>query len=65
MLPIWVFCTGEFGCNCPQRLAEARKKNLIVEHGTRRVYQQGCRCKLCVAANRQYSKDYRSAHGNA
>lgn len=65
MLPIWALCTGEFGCDCPQRLAEARRNDRIVEHGTRRMYQKGCRCPLCLAANRQYSKKYRSQHGNA
>lgn len=52
-------CTGEFGCDCPDRRVE--KKWAEKRHGTRKKYQMGCRCPLCSEANAAYHRKYRKA----
>ena len=34
----------------------------IAEHGSRRRYQQGCKCTLCRAANAAYKADRKATH---
>lgn len=60
MEPIWALgCTGEFGCDCPSKLAEFKG------HGTRVKYQKGCRCIRCTKANSNYTRKYREQRGTA
>lgn len=33
-------------------------KKVFRQHGTRSMYQGGCRCEACIRADRQYHREY-------
>lgn len=68
--PMWQLgCTGEFACDCPQKIREfVASTEPENPHGKRSTYNAGCRCLACGLANSAYIKAYKkrkSAHGTA
>lgn len=53
-------CTGEFGCDCPDKQAVRAKQDAnLAGHGTRKKYQRGCRCIPCRRAHAKYHRELR------
>lgn len=52
---------SHLGCN----VGDARKVPVVLEHGTRGKYRQGCKCELCVAAHTAYNKSLYTPDGRS
>ena len=59
-IPMYLMCDGSLGCDC-KKLRKQNKQRLRKrppQHGTRRMWQNGCTCQLCEVGNKAYMAGY-------